>query len=400
MPEDHLLVVVAFVLACWFPECFESVPYLWIIGPLGSAKTKLLRVLSSLCPRARIVADIRAAALYQLVDENDSPTLLIDELDINLTRSNSEVLRLLRTGTTRGMPTVRNGRICSTYCFKAIASRHLPTDGALASRCIPLSMLPCEHELPPLDEHAMHQLSDQFQPRLAEFHDEMKTAIEDFQRQPWSLPGMTPRMRQIARVLASPFAGDPEQQALVVAYLADCDESARVARSLEPEWLVAEILFKISHPLLDQFLPSKLTVGAITGEVNHVLAIRGEGEKLKARKVGSMLGSLRLKTKRLGNLGRGIEFTPSVQRQIHEIARHLGIDRTFITNDSAVDLGNGGFRCELCEEAGVTGELRFGTYEELFPNRSRRRQPLFERPLETGPECDAEPSPSFPRDQV
>ena len=32
IPADRALVVATFVLSTWFPDCFEAVPYLWIVG--------------------------------------------------------------------------------------------------------------------------------------------------------------------------------------------------------------------------------------------------------------------------------------------------------------------------------------------------------------------------------
>ena len=78
---DQLRIVAAFVLASWFPDCFEAAPYLFIVGPLGSGKTKLLKLLRCLCRRGLIVGDIRSGSLYKLIDDWN-PTLIIDELDL------------------------------------------------------------------------------------------------------------------------------------------------------------------------------------------------------------------------------------------------------------------------------------------------------------------------------
>jgi hypothetical protein len=52
-----LPILVSDVLASWVPECFETAPYVWLVGPLGSAKTTLLKVLSCLCRRSVLVGD-------------------------------------------------------------------------------------------------------------------------------------------------------------------------------------------------------------------------------------------------------------------------------------------------------------------------------------------------------
>ena len=58
--DRHWLLIQAWLLANWFPELFDAAPYIWLIGPPGSAKTKLLRLLSCFCRRALVVGDIRA----------------------------------------------------------------------------------------------------------------------------------------------------------------------------------------------------------------------------------------------------------------------------------------------------------------------------------------------------
>lgn len=399
MREEDLLLIEAYIRASWFPDCFESVPYLWIVGPLGSAKTKLLKLLSCFCRRALLVGDVRASAIYKLVSLQDPPTLLIDELDLDSSKSNSEMLRLLRTGTTQDVPAVRNGQLFSTYSFKAISSRQPPLDGALASRAITISMLPTGRDLQPLDQSAMRQLKDEFQPRLLSFRLAMHAVIKDFEGRPWDLPDMTPRMRQIARVLAASFEGDPERRVSLVAVLSEHDEATRIERSLEPESRVVETLLAIRHPMPYSAKPSSILVGGIAHVVNERFQHQGEEEKLSARKVGSILRSLGLKTKRLGNSGRGLVFTHAVMREIHEVARHLGIDRKFITNEMALEAGNGGLRCALCEEADVGGGLRFFEHDALRRKRIRStpRVPLFDKPFEAEEESDLGSEPCLAR---
>lgn len=383
--EGDILLLEAYILASWFPDRFESVPYLWIVGPLGSAKTTLLKLLNCFCRRALLVGDIHASAIYKLMNLQDPPTLLIDELDLDSSKSNAETLRLLRTGNSRGGPAVRNGQFFPTYGFKAICSRQPPQDPALASRAITISMLPSEHESQSLDQSAIRQLRDEFQPRLLSFRFSMLEAIEDFQRRPWDLPRMTPRMKQIARVLAAPFEGDPERRGLLVTILSERDEANRIERSLEPEWLVAETLFAICHPSPDCLRPWSILVGGIAADVNERLRHQGEEVKLSARKVGSTLTSLGLRTKRLGNSGRGLVFTQAVMHEIHRVVRTLGMDRKYITNQTTLRAGNGGLRCELCEQVGITGGLRFIERDKLQGERirSRPRTPLFDEAFES-----------------
>ena len=96
------------------------------------------------------------------MDSVDS-TLLIDELDSCGSRAVvSEMLRLLRVGSTPGVKTVRNGRLFSAFSFKVISARNLPSDWALESRAIVVPMLPTVDELEPLTGEAMARIAEEF----------------------------------------------------------------------------------------------------------------------------------------------------------------------------------------------------------------------------------------------
>jgi len=104
-------VVTAWVFVSWLPEAFNAVPYLWIIGPKSSGKTRLLEVLQHLCYRAMLAAHISDAALFRAI-EAYHPTLLLDEASEIYTRDNqSSIQNLLNSGYRRGQYVVRVGGI-------------------------------------------------------------------------------------------------------------------------------------------------------------------------------------------------------------------------------------------------------------------------------------------------
>jgi hypothetical protein len=381
--DRDILLIQSVVLATWFPDLFDSVPYLWLVGPPGSAKTTLLRLLSCLCRRALLVGDIRAAALYQLVDRVDC-TLLIDELELSGSRSDLDILRLLRTGSTPGIPAVRNGQLYSTSAFKVIASRQLPDDTALVNRAVVISMLPSLMELRPLSAEEMRRIAEQFQPRLLMFRLSRRSAVRDFRMQACNLDDMTPRARQLARVLLAPLQGDEQAQADLINVLRECDRETQLERFLEPEWLVEEVLFAIDHDRLPNGgRRFAILVGGVAGDVNNMLERRGEDLRFSPRRVGAVLKSLGIKTRRIGNLGRGLMFTPGFHRKVHEVARQLGMDRTHIASIPGVENGYGGAPCALCEEFGLTAGLRFVEPTLRQPRRSSTAPhiPLFDRKI-------------------
>ena len=240
---DQLGFVAAFILASWFADCYETAPYLWIVGPLGSGKTKLLKVLWCLCRRGLIAGDLRSGSLYKVVDAWD-PTLMIDEFESASSAGIVELLRMLRDGSSPGVPVYRNGRPFSPYCLKAISMRQPLGDAALSNRGLVISMLPSKEKTLPLDEAAMKRLEEEFQPKLCKFRLQNYAAVKQFANSPDDFDNLSPRTRQIARALAAPFLGD----AGITSELLQVFGGIRLCRgriecSLEPEWLVGEILF-------------------------------------------------------------------------------------------------------------------------------------------------------------
>jgi hypothetical protein len=357
--QDQMLVVASFVLASWFPDCFEAAPYLWIVGPLSSAKTKLLKLLSCFCRRGLIAGDLRSGSLYKLTDAWD-PTLIIDELELGTSGDSVELLRMLRTGSVPGIPTFRNGRRFLTYCLKVISSRQPPGDAALSSRVLIVSMLPTEEDTLPLDEAAMREIEYELQPKLCMYRLKKYFAVKNFRMPPNSLRDLSPRMKQLARALSAAFLGDPEITSELLAILGRYDDEIRIERSLEPEWLVVETLFDLCHEGMGRgHLVSDILVGGVAAQVNQCLENHSEDVRLSAKKVGLVLRSLGLPTVRLGRLGRGLKLALGLKRKIHQIAGELGIDRRCTATLAGLEQGYGGVPCPLCEEFGVTGGLRF-----------------------------------------
>jgi hypothetical protein len=296
--------------------------------------------------------------------------LLVDELDLD-DRTSADILRLLRTGTVAGVPAVRNGKLFSTYGLKIIASRDIPRDAALLSRCVIVSMLPTGNQTQPLDDVAMHQIAQQFQPEMLMFRFTNYSSVKSFRLPSTALHGFTPRMKQVALALVASVRDDTESEAIVLSALRERDSAAKIERALEPEWLTEENLFRLIHegPI------HSILVGGIAASINEKLKFRGEDFRISARKVGTVLKSLGLKTVTLGGLGRGLLLAPAMRRQIHAVARHLGISRHTIATPQGLETGYGGRRCLLCEEFGLTDGLRFNDASTRIPHRPSQNRP-------------------------
>jgi hypothetical protein len=200
--------------------------------------------------------------------------------------------------------------------------------------------------------------------------------VKSFQIQPLLLEGLSPRMKDLACALAAPLCGNGEYTEKLLAILREHDRDAAIERCLEPEWLVVEALFRLCHQgMANDRMISEATVGGVASHINRMLNDRGEDLKFKARKIGVTLNSLGIKTKSLGNIGRGLQFSSILRKNIHELARQFGINRRNLIS-LPNPYGYGGVRCALCEKFGVTGGLRFV--------KLKRKRPWLFRPNPRG----------------
>jgi hypothetical protein len=274
------------------------------------------------------------------------PTLLIDEFEPGSRGQHRDLLRFLRSGSTQGGSVYRAGKPYPTFCAKVISSRPGPTDGALASRAVFISMLPTHRSLPELDLATQEKIGKEFQGKFLDFRLQNYSRIST--KVILEMPDFTPRMRDLARALVAPLLGNRQLEQQLLDDLGSLNEEAKLSRHGEPEWAVATALFQECH-----CTRGSLTVGALTETVNEVLGRIGESYALQPRAVGDVLRSLRLRTRKLGNLGRGLRITQQLTGQVHRLACDLGIKRSDILNYQAVDAGYGGLPCKLCDDYGL-----------------------------------------------
>jgi hypothetical protein len=360
LSDDLLHAIGVFVLCSWFPDRLPVAPYLWLVGPLASGKTTILKLLQALCRRALLVGDLTPASLYQLPMLLD-PTLLIDEND-----------RFLRVGNTRGALVIRNGRGFDPYCVKVLASREPPSDAALSSRSFIIGTCPSNRSVAPLYAETIERIALEFQPKLLGFR------LQNFQKLHVSgafsdqIASMTPRIKDIARALAIPLLGNVELETTLVNALEQEDMEARVQQSIEPEWLVVEALFFLCHrddarPNRSLFGNSAVLVGGVAETINRRMSDHGEDVRLTARRTGAILRALGIRTKKLGKLGRGIELTPAAREMVHKLSRQFGFTRRSLLTLVGDDPVYGGAPCWFCEKFGLTAGLKFVPVRDWEP---------------------------------
>jgi putative DNA primase/helicase len=82
-------------------DAFDIAPILAILSPIkGCGKTTLLMILRALVARPQVASNITPAALFRVIDKLH-PTLLVDEIDTQLSYRSDELRGILNAGHTR-----------------------------------------------------------------------------------------------------------------------------------------------------------------------------------------------------------------------------------------------------------------------------------------------------------
>lgn len=132
--EDEGLydIIVAWVLASWTPERWQSVPYLHFHGASNSGKTRGLDVLHELAYRALMSPSVSPSSIYRALD-SFQPTFLLDEFEIyeKMKDTKAEIIGILNSGYKKGQHVLRTDKVKdgvpTLHCFvvfgfKAIGS--------------------------------------------------------------------------------------------------------------------------------------------------------------------------------------------------------------------------------------------------------------------------------------
>src|SRR5260370_12557035 len=273
--EKYVRVLADFVLSTWFVDRLDVAPYPSVVGLLQSGKTTLLKVVSLVCRRPLLIADITSASFYQACTRF-VPTILIDET--GSMRSNRTLSDMLRSGTTRDVPAVRKNRILHCYGAKVISWLEQPDDPALNSRCILIPMFQSKSSaLVRVDEPKVQQMAADLQAQLLRFRLENYKAVK-----PTAVAGdevLRPRTRDLLRILSAGHAQDADRCQGLLKFFQSGE--AVPLEPLSPEQnAVLRALFSAIH-LHKDF--SSIRVGDLTRIVNL---------RLSPRKVGAVLTSL------------------------------------------------------------------------------------------------------------
>lgn len=91
-------VATGYVLMSWVFDRFSNVPYLRVVGDLGTGKSRFLEVVGKLCNRSMMVSgSISMAAVFRTLDLVQG-TLVFDEADFKSSDMSDDIVKILNGG--------------------------------------------------------------------------------------------------------------------------------------------------------------------------------------------------------------------------------------------------------------------------------------------------------------
>lgn len=143
-------VAALYIMLTWVYERFNELPYLRVIGTLGTGKSRFLKVMAACSYHPMMLGSSSVAAMFRTIDKFKG-TFILDEADFRSSEFSSDVAKILNNGHSKGMPVARmrgntKGEfitdIFEVYGPKILASRESFNDAALESRCFMQRLYP------------------------------------------------------------------------------------------------------------------------------------------------------------------------------------------------------------------------------------------------------------------
>ena len=305
--EAHAWQTVYFILGCWLVDRLLVAPFLSIIAPLGAAKGQFLRLLSSLCRRPLMLAEVTPAAISSFAKLR--PTLLFDEP--NMSRRAG---RLLYTSNSYRHFALGNGRMMEALSAKVVVSREVLSDSLLTSQALEIVMSPAGRPVSFLEDSACERIAGEFQSKLLGYRLENLGRIHTPEIDVSEL--MAP-MQEVALALASCVADDEELQLGVIQLLRERDQNVYPDPSTELATAILEALVFCCH----REGRSQVLSGELADIVNRIWAERGEGRQTTPESIGWKLRALDLRTEPIDGAGKGLRLTEAIRARIHSLAK-------------------------------------------------------------------------------
>jgi len=337
LEEKYRFLLASFVVSTWFIERLPVAPYVALIGLPRSGKSTVLKVLSLLCRRSLVTADITSAAFYRVCDRL-TPTLLIDET--GTAGDKRKLFHLLRSGISRDAVALQKDQSFHAFGAKVVSWIELPDDPALNSRCIVI----------PLHESKRTDLKRPTDPNILDAADDLQKQLLRYRLEKYralNLPRIDgdtrlySRARDLYEALALPLGQNIDAcQRLVDGLKVQQDFSREPL--YPPHAAVLEYLYFRLHTC-GYRISEHFATGRLTGWVNEFLECEKQSFRMSPRAVGAALTALGILNRKRTGLGWEIFLDRAGIKRIHELVSRYGLEhfRHHLSTDDIQE-------CEFC----------------------------------------------------
>jgi len=302
-----------YVLFSWLYDCFNTVPYLRMLGDAGTGKSRFIQVVGAMCYRPIFVTGAATTSpIFRLLDRYRG-TLVLDEGDFRSSDEAADIVKILNTGyqKTQGV-VLRSGdkhagfetEVFEVYGCKILATRKRFRDWALESRCltheaggptlrtdIPIDM-PLrfwEDEVLPIRNALLRFRLEQWKPEIELDYSQMDVSVEQ-------------RLNQVTVALQT-LIDDPELQGELRGFIREYNRQLIVERGASLTARVLEAMVGLYYmDLEDKRIPPDLAVKRVARATN--VLIDAENEDVDEEDEGGPEGNLRVKPKKIGEVVR------------------------------------------------------------------------------------------------
>ena len=321
LEEKYRFLLTSFVLSTWFIDRLPIAPYVALVGLPRSGKSTVLRVLSLLCRRSLVTADITSAAFYRVCDRL-TPTLLIDET--GTAGEKRKLFHLLRCGITRDVVALRKDQSFRAFGAKVISWLELPDDTALNSRCIVI----------PLHESRRADLKRPTDPDILSAADDLQKQLLQYRFEKYRvltsprIPDGTrlySRARDLFEALALPMVeiGGACQRLLGALAVQQAFSREPLAPS---HAAVLEYLYWRIHTFPYPTAHVPITMCELAACINEFLKSQKRILRLSPRAVGAALTALGILNRKRTGLGWEVWLDRVELTQIHELVGFYGLE--------------------------------------------------------------------------
>ena len=215
-----------FVLSTWFGDALPMVPNLAILGTYTADAIQLLRLLSCLCRRAIVLANVSHSNLLSF------PLFLNSTLLLDRPRLTPTLQHLLACSNRPAVGLIKSGTVVNGACPKAIFLRMDDVPEILSGSTVQISLPVPNLATPVLNSVAIDEISHEFQPKLFSYRLNNYHKLSALVIFP-NACNLEPNTKELATILATCVIGDPALAAAVFPLLQQHKSFAPIKRFSE-----------------------------------------------------------------------------------------------------------------------------------------------------------------------